>query len=68
MVKVGGIETAKMYVVFDAADLMDVGARRLDDSLFQAPMRDRLDRWRKQRRAVLGVPRDVQIDLGVIVA
>jgi len=55
-----------MDMRFRAADFVNKNALRANQSLFDVPMRQRLDRRCQQRQAVFGVPNQVQIDLTVI--
>jgi hypothetical protein len=57
-----------MHVRLDAADLVDEDARRIDAAAAQVVVRDGLDLGDEKRRAFLGVPGDVQVDLRIVVA
>src|ERR1043166_4644012 len=59
---------AKVHMRFDSADFVNVNPRRVDASALDVLMDNRLNLRHEQRRAFLGVPGDMEIDFGIIVA
>ena len=63
-----GNGNAQMDVRLDAADRMNVDTWGVDALAAQGVVRLRLDLGDEQRRALLGVPGDVEVDLRVVVS
>src|SRR5437879_6161061 len=57
-----------MHVRLDAADLVNIDARGIHAMAAEVMMDDGFNLRREERRAILGVPDDMEVDLGVIVS
>jgi hypothetical protein len=68
MSNVGGTLNTKVYVCCNAADLMNERAWHIDDLLSHIAICHLLHLRSQQRQAVLGVPREVKIDLAVAIS
>src|SRR5438445_121101 len=64
----GNDADTQMHVRFNAANFMDEYARRVDATAAQVMVDDGFDLGNEERGTFLGVPSNVEVDFGVIVA